>query len=166
MVNPYPSTSPQFLVRARKRHFLPFLLTALFGSAAAAHQGATGIVLERMELMKSMENEMKALRRILLDEQPVEPGAVQVHAQTLHKASRGIATRFPMGSADPHSHALPAVWERPEEFRLLAARLDVSTEELLRLASASADRQQLIAATKAVGSVCQSCHELFKKPED
>jgi cytochrome c556 len=148
------------------RRTLPLLLTALFCTAADAHDGATGIVLERMENMKSMERVMKALREILLDDRPIDPVDLEAHVRALHRASQGIVAKFPETSADPHSHALPTVMERPEEFRRQATSLESSTEQLVRLASVPADRQQLIAATKVVGSVCQSCHEQFKKPGD
>ncbi|MFN4140977.1 c-type cytochrome [Aestuariivirga sp.] len=147
------------------RAVVSYILTALIlSSAAMAHEGSSGIVLERMELMKVMEREMKAIGGMLLSEQSIDPASLQPHVKALHEACHTIGNKFPPGSDGSHSHALPAVWERPAEFQRLMKQLHEASELLLETSWSSTDRQKLMSATKGVGSVCQSCHEQFKKP--
>jgi cytochrome c556 len=134
--------------------------------AAFAHQGASGIVLERMQIMKTMERELKAILQELAGQQPPDAKRLNFHIQALYAACGEIGGKFPQGSSDPHSHALPAVWERPEEFARMMQQLHERSGQLAHLNTSSAEREALLTAAKAIGAACQHCHETFRKPQD
>src|SRR3712207_741870 len=91
---------------------------------ALAHEGATGLVAERMALMKNMGRELKAIRNLLAPPTPFDPAAAIRHAHAFHEnCHKTTSTLFPPGSIDHHSRALPIIWERPEAFEQEIQRL-------------------------------------------
>ena len=62
------------------------LLAIILSTPALAHEGAHGIVLQRMELMKVMYQEMKAIGRTLLGNGPEGGEPLLSHVQALHEA--------------------------------------------------------------------------------
>jgi cytochrome c556 len=152
------------------RPVLPFrsriavIVTALIltAGAAAAHEGATGIVAQRMEAMKQMGQHMKALGHLLAGKTPFDPEAASRLTQTLHEHCGHVMHMFPPGSDGHHSEATPAVWTNRAEFDARMRRFDAAIEELMA-AAASGDKAQLAAEFKAVGQECSGCHDNFRQ---
>ena len=89
-----------------------------------AHTGATGIVKERMELMKSVGAAMKTLAKMFKGEEPYDADAVRKAATQIQGHGGETMTKlFPEGSLDKPTEALPTIWEDWERFELLAAQL-------------------------------------------
>lgn len=100
--------------------------TVLLPVVAIAHGGATGIVKERMDLMKAMGDDMTLISDMIHGKKAYDAVAVREAAEAI--ASRGgnkIVSGFPEGTGHPPSEALPSVWQQPDRFRLLAE--DVTT---------------------------------------
>ncbi len=99
--------------------------TAVLAVGAWAHSGATGVVKERMEAMKSMGEAVKTLK-------PMMSGEAAYDADAVRKAARQIAAQsghemtalFPEGSDDAPSEVLPTVWSDRERFEYLADALE------------------------------------------
>lgn len=100
-------------------------VTAILAMGAWAHTGATGVVKERMEAMKSMGEAVKSIK-------PMMTGAAAYNAEAVRKAARTIAAQagedmtalFPEGSDDAPSEVLPTVWSDRERFEYLASALE------------------------------------------
>jgi len=93
---------------------------------AIAHGGATGIVKERMDLMKAMGEDMTLISDMIHGKKPYDAAAVREAAEAI--AARGgdkIVSGFPEGTGHAPSEALPTVWQQPDRFRALAE--DVTT---------------------------------------
>ncbi|WP_404384340.1 c-type cytochrome [Caenispirillum salinarum] len=102
---------------------------------AAAHGGATGIVKERMDLMKAMGDSMKTLTAMMQGKAPYDADTVRREAQAI--AERGgddLVTLFPEGTAHDPSEALPAIWNKPDRFKALAEDLTTYAEALAKAA--------------------------------
>jgi tyrosine-protein phosphatase YwqE len=56
---------------------------------------------------------------------------------------------FPLGSFDHHSHALPTIWDKPQEFAQKMRQLHRATEELTAIV-ASGDKTKIIASFEAI----------------
>jgi cytochrome c556 len=138
---------------------LAFLLAA---GAAAAHEGATGVVAQRMDIMKQMGQHMKALGTMLTGKAAFDQGTAQRLAENMHQYCEHVAHMFPPGSDGHHTEATPAVWTNRAEFDASMRRLDAAVEELMA-AAASGDRVQLTAEFKAVGQECSGCHDTFRQ---
>lgn len=100
-------------------------------SPATAHGGATGVVMERMELMKAMGESMKRLSAMLHGNAPYDAEAVRKEAEAIARSGGETLTKdFPEGSLHGPTEALPAIWEQPDRFRALAADLTTYAEAL------------------------------------
>jgi cytochrome c556 len=152
------------------RPVLPFrsriavIVTALIltAGAAAAHEGATGIVAQRMEAMKQMGQHMKALGAMLAGKTPFDHDAARRLTQTMHEHCEHVMHMFPPGSDGHHTEATAAVWTNRPEFDARMRRFDAAIEELMT-AAASGDKAQLAAEFKAVGQECSGCHDHFRQ---
>jgi cytochrome c556 len=141
------------------------ILTALIAGAALSHEGATGIVAERMTAMKNIGRELKAIGEMLVGVVPFDAAVVAQHVDALHEDCHRAATLFPPGSLDHHSRASPAIWDRPEEFAEEMQRLHHATKNLVATA-AFGDKAQLLASFEVVQDACNSCHKTFRLPDN
>lgn len=101
------------------------------GAAAYAHNGATGVVRERMEGMVAMRN-------VLRDLTPMMQGSAGFDAALVAQGGRTIASHagqtlvalFPEGTGGGASYATDAVWSEANTFRALADELRRHAEGL------------------------------------
>lgn len=146
------------------RHRIAVIFTAalLVTGTAAAHEGATGVVAQRMDVMKQMGQHMKVLGHMLAGKTPFDQEAARRLAGTLHEHCEHVMLMFPPGSNDHHTEASSAVWTNRLEFDARMRRFDAAVEELVA-AVAEGDKVQLTAEFKAVGQECSGCHDNFRQ---
>jgi cytochrome c556 len=74
---------------------------------------------------------------------------------------------FPEGSSNAEmpdkTRALPAIWERPDDFRQDFEDLRTAVDTLA--AEASKGQEAFVAAIGPVGNACGDCHETFRQKE-
>ena len=115
----------------------------------------------RQNLMKEIGRSVGALGAIAKGEKPYDAATVEQALTTISTNSQAFPDQFPAGSETGHeTEALPAIWEKPEEFRANAEKLHTEAETLL--ASMPADQAAVGAAMKQLGAVCSDCHETFR----
>lgn len=89
---------------------------------------------------------------------------VQSSADALVKASAKVHGGFPKGSG-PESgvktHALPAIWAKPADFKAAADKL-VAGSKAMQKAAKTGDINNVKAAFPGVGGSCKGCHDQFK----
>ena len=142
------------------------IFIALAAGVALGHKGATGVVAERMAIMKNMGRELKSIADLLAAPTLFDPAAAIRHAHVFHEhCHKTTSTLFPPGSIDHHSRALPTIWEKPGAFKEEIQQLHSAAEALVA-AAASGDRAKLTAAVRDVQETCTECHETFRRPED
>lgn len=91
---------------------------------------------------------------------------IRANAKLLAQAAPKVGKHFPKGTgpeAGVKTEALPAIWEKPVEFKASANRL-VGATSGLQAAAKLGDIAQIKAAAGAVGASCKSCHDSFRKP--
>lgn len=89
---------------------------------------------------------------------------VRTNAAIIARLAPQVPSWFPAGSgavAGEETEALPAIWERNEEFTLRAADFARAADALEAAASAG-DSAQIRAASEALGQTCKSCHTVFR----
>jgi len=139
------------------------LLSGLFLlGEVSAHGGATGVVKERMELMKSLGDRMKTMAAMVKGKAPFDAVAMADSAREIQQTAPDITHLFPEGSLHKPSEALPSVWEEREKFNELAEGLIREAGNLNGVAMAGDRRSIMIQFTK-VGKTCSSCHTDFRK---
>ncbi len=144
---------------------LALTLTAsvLLVTSALAHGGATGIVKERMEAMKSLGAAGKALAAMVKGETAFDADAAALHARTMaDHGGEAMTTLFPKGSLDAPTEALPAIWEDPERFNDLALALETRATAL-EVIVRSDELDAMRPAFAAVAETCGACHKTFRK---
>ena len=112
------------------------LSLSLTGAAVLAHNGATGLVMERMM-------GMSAMREVVAELAPMMQGAVAYDARAVQESAARLAGHagetmtalFPQGGDMTASFARPEIWERWSEFEGLAGELRLYAEGLALAAS-------------------------------
>jgi len=127
-----------------------------------AHEGATGVVKERMEAMKTMEERMKAMAAMLKGERQWNLPYVETSARQIAKHANDLPRLFPTGSDGHPSEALPSIWQEKQRFEQLAQEL---SGKAMKLAALSKTKKQveLIPPFSAVAKTCKACHGDFRK---
>ena len=129
-------------------------------SAVYAHQGAKGVVMERMETMKTLAKAMKSVSLMVRGKTPFERDKVMVEANAIAKHGARIVGLFPKGSGDGVSEASPAIWWDPQGFKQRAKAMVAAAEGL----STAAQTTEVATASafRALGKTCSSCHKVYR----
>jgi cytochrome c556 len=91
---------------------------------ASGHTGATGVVKERMELMKSIGDATKAIAEMMKGAVAYDAAKVEDLAMTIERhAGEAMTEKFPKDSLDHPSEALPAIWSDWDRFSELSDQL-------------------------------------------
>ena len=90
----------------------------------SAHTGATGVVKQRMDLMKALGDAMKRLNAMFANQTAFDAEQVKLAATVIEEHAGDQMTRlFPGAPVKQHSEALPAIWQNWSEFQDWADRL-------------------------------------------
>ena len=104
---------------------LAVVLLVVSASTIAAHSGATGVVKERMMLMKQMSKDTKALAKMAFGKTAYDAAAVRQHAGEIEKRAGAAMTElFPAGSDVAPSEANADIWRSWDKFTAIAAELE------------------------------------------
>jgi cytochrome c556 len=75
---------------------------------------------------------------------------------------------FPKGTG-PESgvktYALPAIWEKPDDFTRLGKAAQLEAAKLHGMANASKDSDALRGQVIALGKACKACHDSYRSPD-
>jgi cytochrome c556 len=146
-----------------KTKILASFVAALTVTAAFAHSGASGIVMERMEMMKNISTHMKTVALIVRGDQDFDSGKAVTAAQAIAAHADELPGKFPAGSLDHPSEALPAIWENWDQFVGLAQQLQANAMALSEAAETAESADMLQDEFAALGQTCSSCHQNFRK---
>ncbi|HEY8565752.1 MAG TPA: cytochrome c [Beijerinckiaceae bacterium] len=128
------------------------------GGTASAHEGATGIVKERMDQMEALARAMKRIDQQLKGKR--DPAKIATDAELIRAAAVAMPALYPPGSRDGHTEATAAVWEKWPAFVAAAQLLAQEAEKLA--AEARSAPEGAAAQFRAVARTCSACHKVFK----
>ncbi len=144
------------------------LAAAPLAPAALAQQDEPkGVVAYRIAVMRTLGAQMLAIKTALtesiefLDNVPWHAAIVDDAAKAM---VANLADLFPEGSTE-NSRALPAVWEKWDEFEAAAKRFAELAAEFRRVAESGDDQATLQAFAKMGKQGCGGCHEGFRKKQ-
>ena len=146
--------------------FMTLLLAALLPSWVSAHQGATGVVKERMDAMKEMSDQMKIMGDMLKGKRPFEIQAFVDGSTIISKHSPEIPGLFPKGSGGHESEALPKLWHEWDRFEMKAKRAATEASKLADLSLNGEDQMVLRKQFMALGKSCKSCHKDYREKKE
>ena len=138
---------------------------SMVGSIAAiAHEGATGVVKERMEGMKAIGQQVKIMVPMMKGTLPYDPDQVAKAATIIEGHSGETFTAlFPEGSNDKPSEALSDIWEDWPKFTDLANELNAKAGDLKTVAVSGGSEDDFKATLGSMMQTCKSCHSDFKE---
>lgn len=142
---------------------LRFAALAFCASAtlALAHEAATGVVKERMDLMERQKDDMKIIGNMAKGNTPFDAAEAAEAARDIAVTAEKIHELFPEGSGGGESEALPSVWEKWDRFTASAEDLGSAADALVSALDDS-ENQDWKTAFRNVGEACKSCHEDFR----
>ena len=141
-----------------KRVITLWLLSSL-AVVIQAHEGAEGVIKERMDRFKENKESMKAIKANLGRDTSV----IAKEALAIKDWANQLTNYFPEGSTQSPSEALPAIWENFEDFKARAAANANAADDLANLARSGADTSALTNGFKALGKTCKDCHNDYKE---
>ena len=130
-----------------------FSITHLF-----AHEGAKGIVKERMIKFKASKKLMQKINKGLQNQ---NFKIIEKSAEDLLVWSKEMSKYFPEGSNDPPSEASSDIWNDPEGFKKAINNFQLASLELITQSKTN-DMDQTISAFRSLAGTCKGCHQKFR----
>ena len=128
---------------------------------APGHASDMGEIKYRKAVMTSIGGHMGAIVDILKG-QTKNAANLPVHTQGLADLAKIVPTIFPEDSAFGDTQALPAVWDKPDEFAKAVKMLQDAAAEMNK-AGHSGDMAMVGKALGGLGKACKNCHENFRE---
>jgi cytochrome c556 len=145
-----------------------FAVVLLASGAVLAAQEATAqakpevLVKQRKAAMTLQGKYIGPLVAMAQGKAPYNAGVVQRNAAFLETLSKMPWDGFDPSTKGEKSAALPAVWEKPGEFKQAAERFENEAAKLAQL-SKGGDEGAVKAQIGAVGKACGGCHDNFRE---
>lgn len=151
-------------INAIKKIVVMMMLLGLGSSLnVSAHDGATGVVKQRMEAMSDMGDAMKAMASMVKGKQAFEPALFIQSGETIAKHSDMIPELFPAGSMEGKSEAVPAIWQQWDDFFSLGYRTKTDAEALVKMAQEGSELRPLTKQFVKLANDCKACHKDYRK---
>ena len=140
------------------------LLTSLFLLASVplvlAHKGATGVVKERMDLMKRQKDDMKVIGLMAKGKTPFDASKAAEAARDIEITAKEIHELFPEGTIGHPSEAKAAIWSKWDSFTDDADALEASAKALAAALENGVPGWK--SDFQAVTNACKACHKTFR----
>lgn len=137
-------------------------VAAVFTLDAVAQAKPEVLVKQRQGAMTLQGKYFGPLAGMAQGKVPYNQSVVQRNAGFLQVLSQMPWDGFDPSTKGEKSAALPAIWEKPGEFKQAAERLGNETAKLAAV-SKSGDEAAVKAQIGAVGKACGGCHESFRE---
>ena len=129
---------------------------------ASAHKGATGFVKQRMDAMKVMRTNLRAVAAMLEGKRTYDSPRARQAATTIRMHASQMPNLFPIGSTQHPGEAQPAIWSRWPEFEQSAKGFAVYANALAKVPG-DPEPSKVKAILAMIGRTCSDCHKTFRK---
>ena len=146
-------------VKKSNKLYKLFIKTQLFFiTPLLAHEGATGVIKERMDKFKMSKKMMKTIHRSIQNEDFETIGKSGI---TLLKWSKEMINYFPEGSEVAPSEASGDIWLDPEGFKKAVNKFELAS---LKLVDNSKEKNfdKTVVAFRGLARTCKGCHQKFR----
>ena len=141
------------------KRFITACTLICLSTVSFAHEGAEGVIKERMDRFKENKEAMKAIKGNLSGDVAV----IAQKASEIEAWANEMVNFFPEGSTQSPSEALPAIWDKFDDFTDKASANAKAAANLKTLAQSGADAGALTNGFKALGKTCKDCHNDYKE---
>ena len=125
---------------------------------SAAHEHATGVVKERMDMMEVMAKRLKAIRERIDAKRDLS--AIKADAEAIAAHAPHLVHLFPPGSTQKPTDARGTIWQNWNDFERKATALETQSRKLVN--TSADDLAALSAQSRAVTEACGACHEKYR----
>ena len=139
-------------------------LGAGFLADASAQAKPEVLVKQRQAAMTLIAKYWGPMGGMMQGRVPYDAAVVQRNAGYLEALDKMPWDGFAESTKGEKSAALPAVWEKPGEFKQAADRLQSEVAKLNQVAKGG-DEAAVKAQLGAVGKACGGCHETFRQKQ-
>ena len=139
----------------------------LVGNAApATREAALKLMHDRHEHMEDIGDATKLVSRELKKGQP-DVAAIQGAAASIATLAPQVPAWFPTGTGPDvgKTHALPAIWDKLEDF-VSKARDFEAAAKTFDAAARSSDLAAIRASFADLGKSCKACHDSYRAKDD
>ena len=129
-----------------------------FSLVSFAHDGATGIVKERMDRFSQNQENLKQMKSLLKngDLTSIAPLALEIRDWAIE-----MHEYFPEGTDGKPSEASTKIWEDFDGFKL-AAKANAEAADSLYNAALSGNKKDVLKSLKETASACSGCHKVYR----
>lgn len=139
--------------------FLSGTLTACLEPSKDTHPNQ--VLTKRIALFKQFNRTLAPMTLVANERSDYVKDEFLTHAQDLEKLSSKPWAYFPADGNYPPTHARPAVWSRPAEFKDAQEKFQASVAQLVTAAQAG-ELDKVKLAVYDVTNSCKSCHRNFR----
>ncbi len=129
---------------------------------AYAHEGAEGVVKDRMDMMGEIARSMKTIGKMIKGVDSYNAKKAKAAALEIYGHMSHMTDMFPEGSTEKPSEALPVIWDDWDEFVALSNQLKDDSKLLSELAGTADSADTIKSQFGLVAKSCSSCHEKFR----
>jgi cytochrome c556 len=116
------------------------------------------VIEKRQNAMKGNSADAKAIKAAV---ESKDYATIETKAKDIMGTAEKIPGLFPKGSTTGKTKALPAIWEKSDDFAKAAKNLGTAAGELAAAAKAK-DEAAVGEKVKAVSGACGGCHKAFR----
>ncbi|HWU03598.1 MAG TPA: cytochrome c [Novosphingobium sp.] len=141
-------------------------VAALAGVSAAFAASPADVVTARQHDLKGIGGHTKAIFDELKKPTPAVD-VIRTHAHAIALEAPKLPGWFPAGTgpqAGIKTHALPAIWSQPADFRKAADNF-AAQSKALDAAAATGDLAKIKPAAGQLGGACKQCHDTFREKQ-
>src|SRR3954470_20008036 len=143
---------------------LSMAVAAAFTLDAAAQAKPETLVKQRQAAMTLQGKYMGPMGGMAQGKIPYNASVVQRNAAFLEALSKMPWDGFDANTKGVKSAALPAIWEKSDEFKKAAENFENEATKLAQV-SKSGDEAAVKAQIGATGKACGACHEKFREKQ-
>lgn len=132
------------------------ILGAALGNGAIAQDA-----MAPQEVFDMRQHQMRDFGRMMREMRNADGDAMIGAANVYVEGFARLPDLFPEGSIVEGSHALPLIWEDWEGFLAVVDKGNEAAAQL-RIAAESGDQAAFMTAARALGPVCQECHDTYR----
>ena len=140
------------------------LVGFLIAGQARAHQGASGIVKERMDAMSDIGRATKSVTAMANGKTPLDIEVVRANGRRIAAHAARVTHLFPDTAASrkgKHTEAKPSIWTEWDAFERLNATLQEQAKALADFPK-QGDRRTLKLRQRDLTATCRECHKRFR----
>jgi cytochrome c556 len=134
----------------------------VLSTTALAHNGATGVVKERMDGMGVLKTAFKQLVAMTKPDATFKAEIAQAAIKDLSLHAKNIPALFTKKDLSMPSESMPAIWEDFADFSKLAKDLEMASDAAITVNN----QAELRTAVASIGVTCTGCHKVYRVKKD